>query len=100
MNNESTDETTQALADRTAVTRSRVASDIERLTEQLTPARVKDRALDAAERSVETLAARALGRLLQSPRRLANYLRQHPATGAAIAAGMGVVIWRLASRRR
>ncbi len=100
MSNESSDETTtQSLMDKTAMTRSRVASDIERLTEQLTPARVKDRALHAAEQTAETLAARALLRLMSSPRWLAAYLRQHPRTGVALAAGAGLIVWRLARRR-
>ena len=76
-----------------------MASDVEELAKELTLPELKDRALDAAERSVESIAARALSRLLQAPRRLALGLRQRPLVGVVIAAGLTVVIWRIAARR-
>jgi hypothetical protein len=100
MTNDRPDEKTQELRARTAETRDRVATDVERLANQLTPKRLKARALDVGERSLHGLAARALQRLAQSPRRLVAYVRRHPAAGAAIFAGGAVVVWRLAQGRR
>jgi hypothetical protein len=99
MSTETSDETTEQLVDNAARSRARVASDVEELAKELTLPELKDRALDAAERSVESIAVRALRRLLQAPRRLALGVRQHPIRGALIAAGAGLVIWRIAARR-
>lgn len=93
------DDTTQELVANAARTRRRVATDIERLASQLTTAGLKDRALDAAEHSLEALARRALRQLSHTPQRLAAYLRQHPVVGAAVVAGVGVVVWRVAVGR-
>ncbi len=92
-------ETTQELVANAAEARDRVASDVERLAEELTPAHLKTRALDAVERSLESLAARVLQRLAQTPRRLASYVREHPVVGVTVAAGAAMVVWRFAIRR-
>lgn len=99
MNDEKLDPSTQDLVERAAETRDRVAGDVERLTRELTPAHLKHRALDVAEHSVTSLAARILQRLSRSPRRLAGYVSKHPVAGAALLAGAGVVVWRLAVSR-
>jgi hypothetical protein len=100
MNDEKRDETMEALVASTAWTRARVASDVERLAEQLQPARIKDRALDAAERSLESVGARLLGRLKQAPRLLATYALEHPVQGAAVLIGVTAMVWRVAARRQ
>lgn len=94
------DKTTQSLVSEVALTRARAAADVHRLARELTPERVKDRALDAAERSLESVALRAARRLAQSPRRLVGYVRQHPFVGTALAVGATAVIWGVARRRR
>lgn len=94
------DDTTDELVANAARTRRRVATDIERLATQLTPAKIKGRALDAAEHSLEEVALRAVQRLAQAPRQLASYVAKHPAVGAAVALGVGVVVWKLAVGRR
>lgn len=88
------------LAEEAAETRERVAEDIEALKEQLTLERIKDRALDAAERSVESVAVRVLRRVTEVPRALAGWGRRHPAAAVG-AAGTGLVLllWRARSRR-
>jgi hypothetical protein len=91
--------TTNELIAGAAAARTRVAADVERLATQLAPAQLKDRALGVAESSLQRFAARALGRLMQSPRQLASYVRRNPLAGVAICAGAGVVAWRLAVRR-
>jgi hypothetical protein len=99
MSSETPDLTTEQLIANAARSRARVASDVEELAKELTLPELKDRALDAAERSVETLAARALRRLLLVPGHLARGVQQHPLVGVAIAAGATLVIWRIAARR-
>ncbi len=100
MTTENPDPATQELVADAAETRERVATDVERLARQLTPKKLEERALDAAEHSLESLAGRALRRLAQSPRRLAAYVREHPALGIAVVAGASVIVWRLAIGRR
>ena len=99
MSSDTSDPTTDQLVANAARSRARVASDVAELAKELTLPELKDRALDAAERSVETLAARALRRLLLVPPRLARGVRQHPLVGVALAAGATLVIWRIAARR-
>jgi hypothetical protein len=99
MSSETPDATTEQLVANAARSRARVASDVEELARELTLPELKDRALDAAERSVESIAARALRRLLLAPQRLVVGVRQHPIVGVAIAAGAALVIWRIAARR-
>lgn len=94
------DDTTPELVANAARTRRRVATDIERLAAELTPAKIKDRALDAAEHSLEKVAGRALQRLSRGPRQLAAYVAEHPLVGVALAAGVGAVVWRVAVGRR
>jgi len=99
MSDEKLDPSTQDLVERTAETRDRVAGDVERLARELTPAHLKHRALDVAEHSVSSLAARILLRLGRSPRRLAGYVSKHPVAGAALFTGAAVVVWRVAVAR-
>jgi ElaB/YqjD/DUF883 family membrane-anchored ribosome-binding protein len=99
MNDEKREPTTPELVASAASTRRRVASDVERLASQLAPAQLKERALDVAEHSLETLATRALQKLRQSPRRIASYARQHPLVGVAVLAGAGLLVWRVAVGR-
>lgn len=94
------DDTTQELVANAARTRRRVAADVERLAAQLAPAQLKDRAIEAAEHSLEKLAWRALRRLSRAPSKLAAYVAEHPRVGVAIAAGVGVLVWRVAVGRR
>ena len=80
--------------------RARVAEDVAELKEQLSAENLKDRALDAAERSVESIAARALRRLRQLPRTLAAAGRAHPGKAAGAAAVLLTLgIWRWRARR-
>jgi hypothetical protein len=90
----SEERSTGQLLSATAQTRARVASDVEALTAELTPAHLKERALDIAERSAESLAARALRRLVNAPRLLAGLARRHPAATTALGVGLGVAVWR------
>jgi hypothetical protein len=99
MSTETPDPTTEQLVANAASSRARVASDVQELAKELTLPELKDRALDAAERSVESIAARALRRLLVAPRRLALAVRQRPVVGVALAAGATLLIWRIAARR-
>ena len=99
MSTETRDPTTEQLVANAARSRARVASDVEELAKELTLPELKDRALDAAERSVETIAGRALRRLVLVPGRLARVVQQRPLVGVAIAAGVTLVIWRIAARR-
>jgi len=100
MTDEKREATTNELVADAAATRTRVATDVERLATQLAPQQLKNRALSVTERSLEGIALRALGGLLRSPRRLAAYVRQHPVAGSIMLAGTGVIVWRLALGRR
>jgi ElaB/YqjD/DUF883 family membrane-anchored ribosome-binding protein len=97
---DSSDEKLDDLVAGAELARARVATDVEQLVEQLAVPQLKARALNAAERSVETLRARLLQRLAETPRSLVQYVRQHPAAGVAIAAGASAIVWRLVARRR
>jgi len=99
MSTETPDKTMQQLVANAAHSRARVANDVEELAKELTLPELKDRALDAAERSVESIAVRALRRLLQASGHLALAVRQRPIAGVLIAAGATIVIWRIAARR-
>ena len=94
------DDTTRALVSNIEQTRARVASDVKDLAGQLTPAHLKDRALEVAERSAESVAWRAVRRLGRAPRRFVAYVRERPAAGIALGAGLALVVWRIAARRR
>ncbi|HEY6080709.1 MAG TPA: hypothetical protein VIW29_17965 [Polyangiaceae bacterium] len=88
------------LAAEAAQTRELVAEDIEALKGELTVERLKDRALDAAERSMESVALRALRRLALAPRALVSWGRRHPAAVAGTAgASLALLLWRARSRR-
>ena len=93
------DTKTRELVAGAAVARARVESDIRELARELTPAELKDRALDAAERSIESIAARALRRLAQAPRYIADVAREKPVVAGAVGLGVAVIIWRVARRR-
>lgn len=99
MTAEKPEPTTQELLANVAEARVRVAADVERLATQLAPAQLKERALDVAQDSAQSLAARALRGLVDSPRRLVSYARKHPMTGAAVLAGTALVVWRIAAGR-
>jgi hypothetical protein len=95
------DKTSELLTTQTAQTRARVARDVAQLTEQLTPEHIKERALSAAEHSVESLAFRFLGRLAQAPRALGKRFREHPVASVSLTAtAAALLLWRLAARRR
>jgi hypothetical protein len=94
------DRVTRDLVERAAKTRARVAADVARLATELEPTELQDRALDAAERQVERIGFRLLRRLAGAPRWLAATARQHPAAGVAVTVGVGLLVWRIAARRR
>ena len=100
MIDEKPEPTTEELVESAAQTRKQVAADVARLATQLTPARLKDRALDAAEDSLEGLAVRGQRALARVPRRLAAYLLRHPLVGVAFVAGAAAVTWKVAVGRR
>jgi hypothetical protein len=80
--------------------RARVAEDVAELKQQLSAENLKDRALDAAERSVESIAGRVLRRLGQLPKTLAAAGRAHPRkTAGAAALLLTLGIWRWRARR-
>ena len=92
--------TTRQLVAEAAVARARVASDIRELARELTPEELKDRALDAAERGVESIAGRALRRLATAPRWIASAAREKPVIAGAVAVGAIVLVWQMARRHR
>ena len=99
--NRADEPTTTDLLMKTAATRARVQADLERLSTELTPAELKERALDAAERSVESLGRRALRRTLLLPSWAARQGRAHPVAAAAVGgAVVGLLAWRIAKRWR
>ena len=100
MTDEKLEPTTEQLLANVARTRAQVAADVARLATQLAPAQLKDRAKDAAQHSLESLAARALLGLIRSPGRLWGYAHRHPRAGVAVLTGAAVIAWGLASRRR
>jgi hypothetical protein len=91
---------TQDLVESAAETRAQVAEDVERLASALEPARLKARAIHAAERSAVSLLRRAQLQLVRSPRLLASYVVRHPLVGVTIFVGAAAVTWRLALGRR
>jgi len=91
--------TTEKLLAELATTRVRVAADVERLAAQLAPEQLKDRALDVAQHSMQSLAARALHGVPRSPRELVSYFRKHPVAGAAIFTGAALLVWRIGFAR-
>lgn len=94
------DATTRALVASAATARARVADDVRELARELAPGELKERVLDAAERSVESIAARALQRLSVLPRWLAIAARQHPIVTGVVAVSAGALVWRVAHHRR
>jgi hypothetical protein len=92
------DATTRALVASAGTARARVAADIRELARELTVDELKERALDAAERSVETIAARALRRLAAAPRGLVRAARLHPVATGVVAVGVTAMMWRAARR--
>jgi hypothetical protein len=100
MIDEKPEPTTEELVESTAATRNQVAADVERLATELTPARLKHRALDAAEHSLDGLAVRGQRVLARVPRRLAAYLLQHPLVGVAVVVGAAAVTWKVTVGRR
>ncbi len=92
------DSKTRALVASAAMARARVAADVRELARELTPAELKERALDAAERSVESIAARALHRLAGVPRWLVSSARENPVAAGAAALGALLLVWKMARR--
>lgn len=93
------DPKTRELLSGAATARARVESDIRELARELTPAELKDRALDVAERSLESIAARALRRLAEAPSWLAASARRNPVAAGVVGVGLVLAVWRVASRR-
>jgi hypothetical protein len=85
------------LAADAALTRRDVVADVAALKSQLSAGALKDRALDVAERSVESLATRLLRRAGQAPRAALGLAIRHP--GRALAIGGGLLACVLLARR-
>jgi hypothetical protein len=100
MKTEPYDPSTEELQARSALARSRVAADVEQLHAALEPARLKDRAFEAAERSAAQLALRALKRWSKAPGRLARYAKKHPVVSVSLTAAVVLLGWRALARRR
>ncbi len=79
-------------------TRRHLASDVRALKSQLSAEALKDRALDAVERSAESVALRALRRLAGAPRVALGYAQEHPARALVIGAGLGLICWAAMKR--
>lgn len=85
----------------TAQTRRHIAADLEALKSQLTVDKLKDRALDAAERSVEDVALRLVRRVALIPQAVQAFSRQHPrAVAGAVVAVAALALWRARARAR
>lgn len=97
---ENPDAKTQLLEAQLGQTRARVASDVQALAQQLQPEQLKERALDVAEHSAESLAWRLLGKLAKAPRSVTKYVGKHPAIGVAAVTGAALLAWRLVLRHR
>ncbi len=80
-------------------TRANVAADVEAIKAQLTATGLKARALDAAERSVESLALQVGRKLLQAPMKLARVGRRHPAASLVVGAGLVLLLWKTSRSR-
>jgi hypothetical protein len=91
---------TGALAAEVGATRAKVASDVRALKSQLQPEKLKERAIVAAERSAESVAAQAGRRLAGIPRALGRASREHPLAAAGIGLGLVVLLWKASTRRR
>lgn len=100
MNPEKPEPSTRELVEHASQTRRHVAKDVERLANALTPAHLKDRALEHAEHSLERWEARALRTLRQAPQKIASYALTHPVVSAAAIAGTVAIVWRLSVARR
>lgn len=100
MNPEKPEPSTRELVEDARQTRRFVAQDVELLAAALKPARLKDRALDHAEHSLERWEARALWALRRVPQRLASYALTHPIVSAATVVGTVAIVWRLSVARR
>ena len=100
MNPEKPEPSTRELVEDARQTRRYVAEDVQRLATALTPTRLKDRALDHAELSLERWEARTLRALRRAPQRIASYALTHPIVSAATLVGTVAVVWRLGVARR
>ncbi len=80
-------------------TRANVAADVEAIKAQLTAYGLKARALDVAERSVESIAVHVGRQLLQAPMKLVRVGRRHPAASLAIGAGLVLLLWKTTRSR-
>jgi hypothetical protein len=96
----SPDETTRELVAGAARARARVAADVRELARELTPSELKERVLDAAERSVESIAARAVRRLAALPRSLVSSAVRHPVATGVLVVSAGALVWRVARKGR
>jgi hypothetical protein len=82
---------TNQLAASAALTRSRVAGDIEALGAKLAPENIKTEAKLALLRSI----ARQLTRLGRAVPAITRGARRHPIPVALTLLGLGVVVWRV-----
>lgn len=101
MTQENDEPSTSELMAETAKARTRLADDVAKLATALEPSHLKQRAVIAAERSVESVARRTLRRVASVANQLAASTRRHPFVIASL--GVGVVAfvgWRAVSRRR
>ena len=90
---------TLALETGILLTRAHVAADVRALKDQLSPERLKDRAVEAAERSVHNIALHAKRRLAALPRALLRSGREHPLAATLLGVGLSLILWK-ATRRR
>ena len=91
--------TTAELETGILLTRAHVAADVRALKSQLTPEHLKERALDVAERSMESVVLRAKQRLAELPQALLRTSREHPVAAGLIALGVVLAVWRAARTR-
>jgi hypothetical protein len=81
------------------LTRAHVAADVRALKNELSPEHLKERALDVAERSVESLALRAKRRLADLPQTLLRAGRAHPWAAGLVGLSVVLAVWRTARHR-
>ena len=79
----------------TAITRARVADDLEALSQKLSPRNLKSEARQAIVRSVERRLSQAEGGLMSLMSRVKRTVSRHPVPVVALVGlGIGAWIWR------
>lgn len=86
---------TRRLSADVAITRARLASDVEALGAKLAPANIKQEAKDAITRKIVRVTSR-LGRGVSSAARaMTGVARRHPVPVALSLVGLGLLVWRV-----